>query len=325
MLAAVCVVGVVVARWLVHDEPTNDPELATSRSSAIAAPSGSAMVRVLPKARYEPALETMSVHGLGSGVDRVLAVGEHGAIASLTLGASKWTIEPSPTTVGLHAVALQLDSAIAVGDDGTIIELDFGANAARAAGAWKVAAAITKRALRAVAYTSYGAIAVGDGGTIVRRPGPHDAWQLDTSPATADLRGACAGLRDVWIVGAAGTIVMHTLDGWKLHAPVTPTDLDAVACTDHAGIAVGASGVVLERLDDVGWHASRSGVTASLLAVSSSIGTSSWLAAGASGTLVRITGDPTTEDAGITWTIRALTEGPLGTWLGGEHGVLRRR
>lgn len=260
-----------------------------------------------------------SVEAMASGALGVIAVGEDGLVLRLRKG-SDWQRE-APVKVALHGVAQQLEEAIAVGDDGTVLELDHDA--------WRLAPKATTRALRAVAYTSYGAIAVGDGGTILRRAAPHEPWRAEPSGTSNDLLGACAGLRDVWIVGRAGTIVTHAgladLGApWKVHPSVTSATLSAVGCDgDHAAAAVGDKGTLLERLDDVGWHETPSGTTSDLRAIAAPMGTHSWLVAGAGGVAMRESGSAEPLSTGAQWDVRAATDGALGTFLGGEGGVLR--
>ena len=97
-----------------------------------------------------------------------------------------------------------------------------------------------------------------------------------------------------------------------------------VAGVLHAAIAVGDHGTILQRLDDVGWHPTPSNVTADLFAVAAPIGTKSWLVVGAAGTVMRVSGDATSEPQSVDWDLFAVTEGALGTWVGGSHGMLRR-
>jgi hypothetical protein len=228
---------------------------------------------------------------------------------------AKWTKMDVSVKGALRAVAQQVDEAIAVGDGGTILEME--------GDAWKSVASPTSRTLRAIVYTSYGAVAIGDGGTIVRRLAPHMAWQADASGTGSDLFGACAGLRDVWLVGSAGTVITRVGDAWKVHASLGAT-LRAVACDDHAAIAVGDKGAMFERLDDVGWHATTSNVTVDLFAVSAPLGTTSFTVVGAAGAVVHVTRDSSAEAPVLSFDLRAVTEGALGTWVAGERGVFRR-
>jgi hypothetical protein len=158
----------------------------------------------------------------------------------------------------------------------------------------------------------------------MRRSAPHEPWQIEPGAEASDYYGACAGLRDVWVVGRGGAIALRDFVAWKAQPPISPATLYAVACDDHAAIAVGERGTVLQRLDDVGWHATPSGVDADLYAASGSVGTTSWLAVGASGVVLRISGSASREPTGVDWDLRAVTEGALGTWMGGEKGILRR-
>jgi hypothetical protein len=298
-LAAVLLVMALVVRFVLHDAPV--PLVVTDGGE--------------PRKRYVSSLDR-SIRGLSSGADVALAVGDDGLIVRHHAGGG-WDADVSPTKKTLRAVAQQLDEAIAVGDDGTIAERD-GAT-------WKLVPSVTSHTLRTVVYTSWGAVAAGDAGTIVRRSAPQEPWQLEPSGTTRDLFGACAGLRDVWIVGAEGTILFRKALEWSIYPPVTPKTIMAVTCDDHAAIAVGAQGLVLERLDDVGWYEAPNigGVTSDLLAVSSSVGTRSWLVAGAHGTLIRMSGNASIEPTGLDWDLRAVTEGALGTWIGGERGIVR--
>jgi hypothetical protein len=295
---AIVAIAALVVRFIVHDD---------APKSVPPEPSGS---------RYPVLVEHHGVRGLSSGADSMVAVGDDGLILEKR-GSSSWSEAPRVTHAGLRAVAQRLDEAIAVGDDGTLLERDVTA--------WKTVPSPTRRALRAVAFTSFGAVAVGDGGTIVRRTADDEPWVLETSSASGDLFGVCAGLRDVWIVGAAGTLVFRGPDGWTQASVVTPRTLLAVWCDDHAGIAVGEQGIALERLDDVPWHEVPSGTRADLFGVSSQFGARSWLAVGAKGTAIRLSGAPATEPTGIDWNLRAIAEGPLGTWLGGDDGLVQRR
>jgi hypothetical protein len=322
-LGAIVVVAVallLVGRYVIRsdraDAPT-EPESASALASTSPPPTPSASGTPAKRhARYESALVDASIRGLSSGAGTALAVGDRGAIFERTLEDAKWMKMTAPTSATLRAVAQRLDEAVAVGDDGTILELEDGA--------WKLAASGTKRALRAVAYTSYGVVAVGDGGTLLRRPALHSAWQADASGTSSDLFGACAGLRDAWIVGRAGTILGRVGDAWKLQPPPTTASLYAIACDDHAAVAVGEKGAMVERLDDVGWHESPSGVTVDLLAVAAPLGTRSFTVVGAAGTVVHVAGEPASEAQSVSFDWRAITEGPLGTWLGAEGGVFRR-
>ncbi len=298
-LVIVVLVGVLVARYVMHDEPRGQ----TSGDGALGAP------------KYAKTDSSASIRGMSSGADVMLAVGDDGRVMRHAIG-SGWMTDEVPVRTTLRAVAQQLDEAIAVGDEGSIVELD--------GGAWRSVASGTKQTLRAVVYTSYGAFAVGDGGTIVRRAAQHEPWQLEPSPTTADYLGACAGLRDVWLVGRGGALTWRNAGAWTTMPPVSTATLFAAACDDHAGIAVGEHGTILERLDDVGWHVSASGVTTDLLAVSRSIGTTSWLVTGASGVVLRVSGTASPDPSGVDWDLRAVTEGPLGTWVGGANGILRR-
>jgi len=257
-----------------------------------------------------------NVFGLSSGAGTALAVGEGGAIFRHKVDDAKWAKMEAPAKGTLRGVAQQVDEAIAVGDGGAILEME--------GDVWKSVSSGTARNLRAVVYTSYGAVAVGDGGTIVRRLAPHMAWQVEASGTGSDLFGACSGLRDVWIVGGAGTIVSRIADAWKVHASLGGDALRAVACDDHAAIAVGDKGAMFQRLDDVGWHPAASNVTADLLAVSAPLGTTSFTVVGAAGTVVHVTRDSSAEGQVLSFDLRAVTEGALGTWVAGERGVFRR-
>lgn len=257
---------------------------------------------------------------MASGAGETLAVGEGGLIARLVPGGA-WTRSASPVAVSLHAVALRLDEAVAVGDDGTIL--------VRARGAWHVEPKTTPRALRAVAFTSFGVVAAGDGGVIVRRLAPGEPFRVEPSGTTRNLLGVCAGLRDVSIVGRDGTILGHAPFGqlgapWSLHASPTRASLFGVACDgDDAAAAVGDGGTLLERLQGGAWRDVSSGTRAALFAIAAPFGTRSWLAAGAGGTAVRPAGAPQALATGRAATLRAATDGPLGTFLGGDDGILR--
>jgi hypothetical protein len=315
-LGVLVVAGVVlllVARFVIrNDEKVEEPSTSTS-TSASTSPSPSASAK---HARYESALVDASIRGLSSGAGTAIAVGDGGAIFRHKLDDPKWARMESPSKAALHAVAQQVDEAIAVGDAGTILELD--------GDAWKSVASGTARNLRAIVYTSYGAVAIGDGGALVRRLAPHSPWQAEASGTTSDLFGACAGLRDVWLVGRAGTVVSRVADAWKVHTSLGEVTLHAVACDDHAAIAVGEKGAMFERLDDVGWHPSASGVGADLLAVSAPLGTTSFTVVGTAGTVVHVTRDANAEASVLGFDLRAVTEGALGTWVAGERGVFRR-
>ena len=319
LLGAILLVALVlllIARFVIHNEPSEREELAASSSAVTLSPVPSASAETKSHARYESALVDARIDGISSGAGTAIAVGDEGIILHYDLEHPTWRAEVSPTHAALHAVAQQLDEAIAVGDDGTIIERDTEK--------WTLAAPVTKRALRAVVYTSYGAFAVGDGGTILKRFVRGEPWRVESSGTTHDLFGACAGLRDVWVVGDAGTILLHGLDAWKLQPSIGTAAFYAVACDDHAAIAVGAHGAMIERLDDVGWHDSPSGTSADLFAVAAPFGTKSFVAVGANGTVVHVTGSASQESQSVDWTFRAVTEGAMGTWLAGDHGIVRR-
>jgi hypothetical protein len=315
--AGLLLVGRFVIRneTLEHAEPAETGETAEPKTSS-PAPASPTAATSAKKARYESALVDASIFGLSSGAGTALAVGDGGAIFRHKVDDAKWTKMDAPAKDALRAVAQQVDEAIAVGDGGVILEME--------GDAWKSVASPTKRTLRAVVYTSYGAVAVGDGGTIVRRLAPHMAWQTDASGTGSDLFGACAGLRDVWLAGSAGTVVSRGEDAWKVHASLGAVTLRAVACDDHAAIAVGDKGALFERLDDVDWHASASNVAVDLFAVSAPLGTTSFTVVGAAGTVVHVTRDASAEMPVLSFDLRAVTEGALGTWVAGERGVFRR-
>jgi hypothetical protein len=318
VFAGVGVALLVIGRFVIREETSTSTSAFTSTSTSTSTSTfTSASTSTSPrKARYESALVDASILALSSGAGTALAVGVEGTIYEHKLGVPKWTKMTAPSTVTLRAVAQQLDEAVAVGDDGTILELE--------GDAWKTVPSGTRRALRAVVYTSYGAVAVGDHGTIVRRAAPHEPWKVEACGTTNDLFGACAGLRDLWIVGSAGTIVTRALDAWNVQTSGTSA-LYAVACDDHAAIAVGEKGAMLQRLDDVGWHPSSSGVSVDLFAVSAPLGTTSFTVVGAAGTVIHVTRDAASEPPVLDFDLRAVTEGALGTWVAGEHGVFARR
>jgi len=321
-LGALVVVAVgllLVGRFVIRreaNEVREEERAAESGAFTSPSPSPSTSTSTTRRARYESALVEGKIFGLSSGAGTALAVGEGGAIFRHKLDDAKWGKMDAPAKGTLRAVAQQVDDAIAVGDGGAIVEME--------GDVWKSVASGTTRDLRAVVYTSYGAVAVGDGGTIVRRLAPHMAWQVESSGTGNDLLGACSGLRDVWIVGGAGTVVSRVGDAWKVHASLGAAALRAVACDDHAAIAVGDGGAMFQRLDDVGWHATPSNVTADLFAVAAPLGTTSFTVVGAAGTVVHVTRDSSAEAPVLSWDLRAVTEGALGTWVAGERGVFRR-
>jgi hypothetical protein len=276
----------------------------------------------LPRARPpQQVFEGSAVHAIASSDHEAVAVGDDGLVLGLRTGEARWTSAPSPVKVTLRGVALRLDEAIAVGDDGTVLERDHGA--------WKLAPKVTKAALRAVVFTSYGAVAVGDGGTLLLRLAPGEPWRVEASGTTADLLAACAGLRDVWLVGRAGTIVTHAALGdlghpWKVHPSPTAETLFAVACDgDFGSAAVGARGTMITRTAGSEWHETASGTKSDLYAVAAPIGTQSWLVAGAGGVAVRASGTPAALPTGVDWSLRAIDDGAIGTFLGGDRGILR--
>lgn len=316
-LVVVAVVVLLVGRFVIRQDgqrPSEEEVGSSPSPSPLASTSRSPSTSTTRKARYESGLVDASIFGLSSGAGTALAVGD--GIFRHKLDDPKWTKMEAPAKATLRAVAQQVDDAVAVGDGGTILEME--------GDAWKTVASPTNRTLRAVVYTSYGAVAVGDGGTVVRRLAPHMAWQTDASGTGSDLFGVCSGLRDVWIVGAAGTVIARDGDAWKLHASLGAAALRAVACDDHAAIAVGDKGAMFERLEGVEWHPSASNVTTDLLAVSAPLGTTSFTVVGAAGTVVHVTRDASAEAPVLSFDLRAVTEGALGTWVAGERGVFRR-
>ena len=303
------------AEELEHSADASPPSSASAPPPPAAPASNPAAPAV---AHYVSALLPKGTHilALSSGAGTAIAVGEHGAVFRYELDHPTWKAEPPVTAHTLRAVAQQLDRAVAVGDDGTIVEL--------VAGAWSAAASPTHRTLRAVAYSAYGVVAAGDGGTLVTRLGDGQPWRVEPTVTRSDLFGACAGLRDLWVVGAGGAMLLRGPDGFTSVPPVTSNALYAVACDDRGATAVGAHGTLLARHGDVGWHEVPSGTTSDLYAVSAPIGTASFLVVGAQGTILRLTNDVAAESQSVDWTLRAATEGALGTWVGGDEGLLRR-
>ena len=297
-------------------EELSDPLVSSALPSPADASGSSPPAHAL--AHYVSALlpKGTRILGLSSGAGTSIAVGERGAIFRFEVDHPGWTAEPPVTERTLRAVAQQLDRAVAVGDDGTIVELE--------GGRWSVVPSPTKRTLRAVVHSVYGVVAVGDGGTIVSQLGEGQPWRAEPSVATSDLFGACSGLRDLWVVGAGGAALLRGPEGWKAMPPISNNALYAVACDDHAAVAVGAQGTIVQRLDDVGWHATSSGTAADLFAISAPMGTKSFLVVGAAGTILHLTNDVAAEPQSVGWALRATTEGALGTWVGGDEGLLRR-
>jgi len=319
VLVVAAVVLLLVGRFVIRQDAQRPSEEEVGSSPPPPPPPSTSRSTPTPaarKARYESALVDAKILGLSSGAGTALAVGEDGAIFRHKVDDAKWAKMEAPVKATLRAVAQQVDDAVAVGDGGAILEME--------GETWKNAPSPTNRTLRAVVYTSYGAVAVGDGGTIARRLAPHMPWQLDASGTGSDLFGACAGLRDVWIVGSAGTVIVRVGDAWKVHASLGAAALRAVACDDHAALAVGDKGAMFERLDDVDWHPTASNVSVDLFAVSAPLGTTSFTVVGAVGTVLHVTRDSSAETPVLSFDLRAVTEGALGTWVAGERGVFRR-
>ena len=56
-----------------------------------------------------------------------------------------------------------------------------------------------------------------------------EPWHLEPSGTTSDLYGACAGLRDVWVVGQGGIMALRGFEAWKTQPPVSSTTLHGIS------------------------------------------------------------------------------------------------
>jgi hypothetical protein len=77
-------------------------------------------------------------------------------------------------------------------------------------------------------------------------------------------------------------------------------------------------------MDPTEWHVVPSNIDTDLRAASRSIGSNSWLVVGASGLVLRVSGTAAREPTPLTEDLRTVSEGPLGTFMGGEDGIVER-
>lgn len=180
---------------------------------------------------------------------------------------------PGPAVTGAQLNAVWGASAsevYAVGDNGTILRYDGAAWTSQVSptteqlwGVWGFGSMPAECALSHCAAASARAYAVGERGTIFRLTGA-DTWTTDTS-GTAEALSAVWGAspRDVFAVGAAGTI-LHFDSAWVTMASGTTRNLRAVWGTSSANVyAVGGGGAIL-HYDGTQW-AEESSVTSALL------------------------------------------------------------
>lgn len=178
------------------------------------------------------------------------------------------SLTPGPAVTGEQLNAVWGASAAevyAVGGSGTILRYDGAAWASRSApttehlwGVWGVGPAPAACTLSHCAVAEARAYAVGEHGTILRLTGAN-AWTTDTSGTSEALSGVWgASPRDVFAVGAAGTILRFD-SAWAPMTSGTTRNLRAVWGTSATNVyAVGGGGTIL-HYDGSQWTEEASG------------------------------------------------------------------
>ncbi len=203
------------------------------------------------------------------------AVGAGGTILRHYENAQAWTVEASGTTSDLAGVAEQLGNVCAVGVGGVATCTDSDQRE------WHVEKTGTKSDLLGV-NASHGFLAVGRGGTIVRRAS--GGWRAEASGITTDLYA----VEEPYAIGAGGVILQHGKGAWAPMASGTTEALFALDVEQHGVVVVGAHGTVLRLTDPRdGFHVESSGVAVDLFGVSRGDAGYDFIAAGASGTIIR--------------------------------------
>jgi hypothetical protein len=126
-------------------------------------------------------------------------------------------------------------------------------------------------------------------------------------------------LRAIFVVGDHGTILHRDGDQWLLDDSATTADLRGVSCDEHAVVAVGAGGVVVQRDDPRAGFKARTMGGAELLAVDAYYGSTSWIAVGRAAAVQR--GMGAAEAAGLHGDLYAVRQSSMGTCVVGDDGL----
>jgi hypothetical protein len=131
------------------------------------------------------------LEGCAASSDRVVAVGDNGAIYSSTDGSS-WQRHSSGSSTWLRGIAYGAGMFVAVGETGTILNSANGAD-------WVKVSSGTSADLNRVTYTGTQFVVVGDGG-VVRVSASGSSWQNQSPNTSKDLL-------DVGVSGATRLVV----------------------------------------------------------------------------------------------------------------------
>jgi hypothetical protein len=249
---------------------------------------------------------------LASDGDRVVAVGDFGAILSGTLadglnampsptdeilrGAAvaggrwvavgsggdvlfsddglRWRLGKAPTTVDLRGVAFAGGRWVAVGDQSTAISSEDGKR-------WQIEVSAMPCALLGLARRGGRFVSVGGGGRILRGNGS-DRWRRSDSPTGADLYGAAQGGGTFVAVGSDGTIITsEDRRDWTLRESPVELNLHTVHWTGNGFLAGGDRGEVIassngrrwRSVDFPGFHSVRGFATGDGVVIAAGAGT----------------------------------------------------
>ncbi len=174
----------------------------------------------------------------------LIAVGEHGTVATSSNNGDSWTIT-SITTANLHAVATDGSRVVAVGEDGTVASWSD-------IEGWRLQS-VGDRNLWDLTVLRGSWVAIGDDGvSLSSRDGV--SWQ-EGEPATVQPLYAVAHYRDQLVaVGGGGAVVVST-DGRQWHPKSSGVVIPLFAVVEYNGqlVAAGLLGTTVTSRDTDNW------------------------------------------------------------------------
>lgn len=172
--------------------------------------------------------------------------------------------------------------------------------------------------LRSVARIPGGAIAVGAGGTVLLQS--PEGWTPIGGTLTDELFGVGAAGSMIWLVGAEGVTYRNTASGWDPRPSGTRATLRAVVVPSlDTAIAIGDDGALV-RWTAAGWTAVKTETTTTLRAAAV-IGAATWVV-GDGGIALEILGERIRRiDLGTTCPLRAVFPQGSAVWVVGSDGT----
>jgi photosystem II stability/assembly factor-like uncharacterized protein len=192
----------------------------------------------------EPGALSERVRAIARDGARLVAVGDHGSIATLT--ERGWIDTPQIRTAvfALHATDAR---RIGVGRSGTFFsQLTIG-------GPWMTSATGVSEDLRALSVSPHAILAVGDGGVILRSTDGGNTWQRRVSHTDKPLYAVWSDDRDHALVTGEGSLLRSTDGGdtWAL-TPLPDRWVVRTIAYDGQWLWIGGDGARLIRSRDFG-------------------------------------------------------------------------